>query len=156
MSEEAPSQPRSPRNELGQVAAHEVTDERRARVRELAKVGTQEEVAGEMGFSVDTLQRHYSEEYASGNRKAVLAVKTKLLGQAMGGSVNAMFRFLQLAGAVKRAPLEVTGPGGGPIPTVDLKRLTREQLEQYGRLAAIAEGLDPDAIIVEHLGDQSR
>lgn len=39
---------------------------------------------------------------------------------------------------------EVSGRGGRPIEHVDLSRLTAEELEVYGRLAAKAAGLDPD------------
>lgn len=42
--------------------------------------------------------------------------------------------------------VELTGRNGGPIETVDLSRLSQEQLEQYGRLAAIAEGEDPELV----------
>lgn len=41
---------------------------------------------------------------------------------------------------------ELTGRNGGPIEIVDLTRLSAEQLEQYGRLAAIAEGEDPELV----------
>lgn len=44
-----------------------------------------------------------------------------------------------------RTANEHTGKNGGPIETVDLSRLTDEQLEQYGALALAAEGAEPDA-----------
>jgi hypothetical protein len=47
--------------------------------------------------------------------------------------------------------LEMSGPNGRPIETVDLSRLSPKQLEEYGRLAAIAEGLDPEGVV----GDSS-
>lgn len=132
---------------------HEVTQEKRERVRLLAKIGSAESVAEAMGFSVKTLDRHYAEDYKAGRKEAVHGVKSKLLTQALGGSVNAMWKYLQLMGEVKRQPMVVTGPNGGPVQTVDLSRLSDKQLEDYGRLAAIAAGLDPDAIIVEHIED---
>lgn len=133
---------------------HEVTDAKRARVRELSKIGTQEEVADRMGFSVDTLQRHYIKEWREGHSESTMAIKARLLQAAMGingapGSVNAMWKFLTLMGAIPRQSLALTGPGGGPIEAVDLTKLTAEQLTEYGRLAAIAQGLDPDGIVFE-------
>lgn len=46
---------------------------------------------------------------------------------------------------------EHTGKNGRPIETVDLSKLNDEQLEAYGRLCMIVEGLDPGA---EQAGDE--
>lgn len=151
MSQEAPSEDDAPPVNKGGRPPHQPTPESRARVRRLAKVASQEQIARKMGFSVETLVRHYGDEWQDAQLGAILAVKTKLLSQALRGSVNAQFKFLQMMGAVRQS-VELTGPGGGPIQHVDLTRLSREELAEYGRLAAIAEGIDPDSILIEPAG----
>lgn len=136
---------------------HEVTDEMLDKVRLLAKVcDSYEAVAVTLRsegvqISAATIQRHYHAEYMEGRRTAINGLRSKLMTAAMGGSVNAIWKALCLLGEVKRQPIEVTGPGGGPVQTVDLTRLSDKQLEEYGRLAAIAEGIDPDSIFIENI-----
>jgi hypothetical protein len=134
---------------------HEVTEEMRAQVRLLAKVSDQEVIAATLKISPNTLRRHYHDDYLAGRREAIQGVKSKLLTQALGGSVNAAWKYLQLMGEVKRQPIAVTGPDGGPVQTVDvdLTRLSGQQLKDYGRLAALAEGIDPDSILFEIVDD---
>jgi hypothetical protein len=151
MSQEAPSDDEDLPGKPGRPP-HQPTPQSRSRVRRLAKVGSQEQVARKMGFSVETLVRYYADEWQDAQTGAIIAVKTKLLGQALRGSVNAQFKYLQLMGQVRPQSVELTGPNGGPIQHVDLSRLSPEELEEYGRLAAIAEGIDPDSILIEPTG----
>lgn len=129
---------------------HEVTQENRDKIRLLAKIGSRETVAEAMGFSRWTLTKYYDEDFKAGEREAVNAVKTKVLSQALEGNMNAAKTFLQMKGELKRHTV-VSAPDGGPVQIVDLTRLNEKQLEQYGRLSAIAAGLDPDGIIIEPL-----
>lgn len=44
----------------------------------------------------------------------------------------------------QRDQVGIGSPSGGPIEHVDLSRLTADELDAYGRLAARAAGLDPE------------
>lgn len=129
---------------------HQPTDESRARVRQLAKVKTSKtSIAKEMGIGPTAFARHYTEDWEQGRGEAESAVLAKLLAQGLAGNANAGFKYLTLMGMVAPKRVEVTGKDGGPVEHVDLSRLTAEQLEQYGRLAATAAGVDPDSILFE-------
>jgi hypothetical protein len=78
--------------------AHEVTPEKRAQVRTLAKVCSQELVAQAMGFSVDTLQRYYLEDFNAGKQQAIQAVGAKLLQRALDGHTAEMIFYLKTQG----------------------------------------------------------
>lgn len=145
------------------------TDEQRKRVRELAKVfpaAGRQMIARLMGFSVATLDRHFADEMELGRAELAVTIGTQMINRAINvdavgadgkplakGDLKAMeFVLTHMCGWTKR--VEVTGRGGGPIrtETVDLTRLSEAQLREYGRLAAIAEGLDPDALIATTIG----
>lgn len=133
---------------------HVPTDALHARVRSLAKVKTsQGSLAKELGIGLTEFRRHYVEDWDAGREEAKQALITKLLAQGMAGNTNAAMKYMIAMGMVAPTPkrIEHTGKDGGPIQTVDLSRLSAEDLELYGRLAARSEGLDPDAIIIENV-----
>lgn len=139
---ERPVDPETGRKVMGNLP-FEPTDAQRADVELYAKVMSQAMIAEALGISVDTLTRHFRKELDRGKREAVSAVGAKLLAKAMAGSIPCMIFYLRTQGKWSTR-LELTGPEGGPIEKIDLSRLTPEQLEEYGRLAASAAGLNPD------------
>lgn len=118
------AQPNPKAENLGKIGnpPHEVTEELRAKVRELAATANQETVARLCGFSADTLQRHYLEDYRAGEADAIQDVKRMLLEQARAGSVAAGKAFLGMKGEL-RYRFEHSGPNGGPIRTIDQAKL---------------------------------
>lgn len=61
-------------------------------------------------------------------------------------AVSAIAEANKMQGSHAPAKLHHGGANGGPIEHIDLSRLTEEELNAYGRLAARVSGLDPDAI----------
>lgn len=129
------------------------TEEQRTRARALAKAfppSSEKYIALLLGISVSTLQRHFREDMDHGRAEMLAAIGAQFINRAMdGGSPTSKgdidaqkFILARLGGWSNK--VEVAGHGGGPIEHVDLSRLTDEQLEAYGRLAAIAAGVDPD------------
>lgn len=116
--------------------AHKPTDTKREMVRKWIKVLTIDQVAIKMGMGRDTLLRHYREELDAGVTDAVAAIGAKVLAQAMNGDKASQFFFLKTRGKWSQR-VEVTGPGGGPVQTVDpalLASLTDEEFDLYERL----------------------
>jgi hypothetical protein len=139
-------------NASSEAGEHEPTPETRARVRTLAKVKTaQTRIAKELGIGAGEFKRLYQEDWDAGRDEAQTGLLGKLLAQGMAGNANAAFKYLTLMGMASPKRVEHTGKDGGPIQHVDLTRLSADQLEQYGRLSAIAEGIDPDSILIEHV-----
>lgn len=131
------------------------TDQQRAEVRALAQIfppHAQHHIAIRLDISEDTLSRHFRYELARGRADMLAAVGAQMIKRAIHGA-NAegvtgdpdMQKFI-MARLGGWGRVEVTGPGGGPIQTIDLSRLNAEQFYEYGRLSAIAEGIDPDSI----------
>lgn len=117
-------------------------------VRELATERPRESVARKLGISLTTLKTHYEADYVLGQDEGEATLMAKLFNQGKAGNANAAWKWMARKGLTvpERQPGDVPGRKIGQI---DLSRLNDDQLEQYGRLAAIAEGLDPDAIIIE-------
>jgi DNA-binding CsgD family transcriptional regulator len=68
---------------------HEVTDEKRRQVRELAGLQiSQQEIADVMGISADTIQRHYSEDFHQGRAAFALKVRKHAFNLALGELVD--------------------------------------------------------------------
>jgi hypothetical protein len=108
--------------------AHEPTAENRLKVRTLAKVCSQELIAQAMGFSVDTLQKYYLDDFNEGKQQAIQAVGAKLLERALKGHTAEMIFYLKThAGWTTR--VEVGGPGGGPVK-VDLTSFLAGKTEE--------------------------
>lgn len=135
---------------MGQIGnpPHIATEQNRETVRLYAKVMSQEMIASAIGVSVDTLQRHYRAELDAGKREAIAAVGGKLLAKAMAGNLTAMIFYLRTQGGWS-AKHEITGPGGGPLRTVDLTAFLADkseeelaQFEHFLEALATAGGLD--------------
>lgn len=141
-----------------------VTDEMRAKCRTLAKTMKGEQqaarswIASQMGISVSTLDRHFSEELIAGRAEIVASVGATFVGVVMGTvtvskeRLDAMKFFLSRMGGWS-TKLEVGGIPGRPIETVDLTGLSAAAFREYGRQAAIQAGLDPDEAVGPPLDD---
>jgi hypothetical protein len=138
------------------------TEEQREKVRQYAKtfpIAGERHIAVLMGFSRDTLRRHFGEDLELGRAQMLAAIGAQMVSRAVNaGAVGAdqqpvakgdldaqKFVLARLGGWSTK--VEVAGRDGGPIESVDLSRLTPDQLESYGRLAAAAAGMDPDSVV---------
>lgn len=132
------------------------TEEQRLKVRTYAKtfpVHGEHYIARLIGVSRDTLRRHFADDLELGRAEMLASVGSQMINRALNaeaetvkGDLDAQkFILARLGGWTTK--VEVGGRGGRPIEHVDLSRLTAEQLEEYGRLAAIAEGLDPEDVV---------
>lgn len=103
------------------------TDQQRQEIMTLAKVTNQEGAAIVMGISVDTIDRHFREEWNRGAAQAVVMVGGKLLDKALKGhgpSIN-FYLATRGKGAYSRR-IEVTGANGGPVKHYDLSNFSPE------------------------------
>lgn len=113
----------------------------------------QREIAALTGINRSTLQAHYREEMDKGRSEVLAAIAAQEVKAAIDGDHTAKGsaesrRFVLVRNLWNKQLVEHSGPDGGPIEVVDLTRLSKEELELYGRLAARAEGLDPDTIVI--------
>lgn len=140
------------------------TEEQRQRVRTLAKafpVHGEHLIARMAGFSRNTLRQHFAEDMELGRAEMLAGVASQVISRAMDeekvdpntglkiarGNLDAQkFILARMGGWTTKVDMgeQASTPYGG---RVDLSRLSNEQLEEYGRLAAIAEGLDPEDIV---------
>lgn len=109
---------------------HVYSEELAQRIYDLAQFATMEQTAAKVGISEQTLRRHYRESWDAGRTEALVDVKKGVLEQARTGNMNAAKVFLAMNGELKRQH-EHSGPGGGPIRTVDM-----------GVLAQLVDGKD--------------
>lgn len=144
----------------------EPTEDQRQKVRTLAKafpVHGEHMIARLAGFSRGTLRTHFAEDMEHGRAEMLAGVASQMISRALDeerldaegrkiarGNLDAQkFILARMGGWTTKVDVgdQAALPFGG---RVDLSRLTDEQLEDYGRLAAIAEGLDPEDL----LGDE--
>lgn len=134
---------------------HIPTQADRERVRTYAKVMSQPMIAAsfEPPISIDTLTRHYRAELDAGQREAVATVGAKLLAKALSGNLTAMIFYLRTRGGWATQH-QVTGPGGGPLQTIDLTAFladkSEEELanfEQFLSALATAGGIDIPSLL---------
>ena len=134
------------------------TDEQRAKVRTHAKVfpiHAEHYIAALMGFSVSTLRRHFADDLLLGRAEMLAAVGAQFVNRAMNADAETVrgdqdsqkFILARLGGWTTKVEVgdKARQPFGGQ--PVDLSRLSDADLAEYGRLAAIAEGLDPDDVL---------
>lgn len=139
------------------------TDEQRSRVRTLAQTHPEHSnhrIAIQLGISRATLERHFRDDIDLGRAQMISAIGAQMIQRALRGNdalgadgnplcpgdLDAQkFILARLGGWSTK--IEHTGKDGGPIATVDLSNLSDEELEAYGRLSAIAEGVDPEEVI---------
>lgn len=140
----------------------EPTEEQRAKVRTLAKtfpVHGEHYIARLMGFSRDTLRRHFSDDMEMGRAEMLASVGSQMVNRALDsenktvkGDLDAQKYILARLGGWT-TKVELAGRDGRPIETVDLSGMTPAALREYGRVAAIQQGLDPDEAVGPSLDD---
>lgn len=137
------------------------TEEQRLKVRAHAKVfpiHAEHYIAALMGFSLSTLRRHFADDLLLGRAEMLAAVGAQFVNRAMnaeatgpdgqpvakGDQDSQKFILARLGGWTTKVEVgdKARQPFGGE--PVDLSRLSDAELAEYGRLAAIAEGQDPD------------
>lgn len=139
------------------------TEEQRQQAKTLSQVfprHAEHFIAAKMGISRSTLERHFRDDMTLGRAEMLASVGAQLIQLAIRGKdavntdgkllapgdLDAMkFILARLGGWTTK--VEMTGKDGGPIESVDLSRLSKKDLEEYGRLAALAEGLDPEEVV---------
>lgn len=145
------------------------TEEQRKKVRALAKTCKHEQpmarewIASQLGISTRTLDRHFKDDLIAGRGEVVASLGAWLIGVAMG-TVNGEAVTKERMDAVKfalarmggwSAKVEMSGPDGRPMEVVDLSGMTPAALREYGRQAAIQQGLDPDETVGPPLDDDA-
>lgn len=132
------------------------SDEQRQQVRTYAKTfpeHSNHRIAILMGISRSTLEKHFRADLDLGRAQMLAAVGAQVINAALNAEAETAkgdrdlqkFILARLGGWSTK--VEHSGKDGRPIEHVDLSRLTPEQLEQYGRIAAIAEGMDPEDVV---------
>ena len=111
---------------------HKPTAETRAQVEALSGYGVrQDEIALYLDIDPKTLRSHYREQLDKGTVKANVAVARSLHKQAIEGNVSAAIFWMKArAGWREKHEVELTGPGGGPIQTLDASRLSDAALKE--------------------------
>lgn len=125
------------------------TEQQREQVRVYSAHLTDDMISSALGISHATLRKHFRAELDVGRRELLFDVSQLVATQARAGCTNSQRMIMQRYGLLK-SRVELTGKDGGPVEhtEVDLSRLTDEQLEEYGKLAAITGGYDPDALTI--------
>lgn len=134
------------------------TDEQRATVRAHAKVfpiHAEHYIARLIGVSLSTLRRHFADDLELGRAEMLASVGAQMINRSLDanaqsakGDLDAQkFILARLGGWTTKVEVgdKARQPFGGA--PVDLSRLSDADLAEYGRLAAIAEGLDPDDVV---------
>lgn len=142
---------------IGNVG-YQPTEEQRIEVRNYAKcfpVHGEHFIARLMGFSRSTLNNYFEDDLLLGRAQMIAGIGAQMINRAMDagaktaiGDIEAQkYVLARLGGWTTKVDMFMSGPGGKPVEIVDLSRLTEDELEEYGRLAAVAEGLDPDEVV---------
>lgn len=134
------------------------TDDQRLKVRSHAKVfpvHAEHYIAALIGVSLSTLRRHFADDLLLGRAEMLAAVGAQFVNRAMNAEAETVkgdqdsqkFILARLGGWTTKVEVgdKARQPFGGA--PVDLSRLSDADLAEYGRLAAIAEGLDPDDVL---------
>lgn len=132
------------------------TEEQRELVRTYAKtfpVHAEENIATLLGIHRSTLRLHFGADIKLARAQMLASVGAQMINRAMDainqtvkGDIEAQkFVLARLGGWTTK--VELTGRDGAPVETIDLSGMSAEALREYGRNAAIAEGLDPDEVV---------
>lgn len=134
------------------------TDDQRSKVRAHAKVfpiHAEHYIAALIGVSLSTLRRHFADDLTLGRAEMLASVGAQVVNRSLNanaetatGDLDAQkFILARLGGWTTKVEMgeKARQPFGGE--PVDLSRLSDAELAEYGRLAAIAEGLDPDDVV---------
>lgn len=121
---------------------HKPTDETRAQVLALVGYGIrQDEIARFLSVDPKTLRKHYRDELDTGVVAANEAVARSLHKQATEGNVAAAIFWMKArAGWREKQEVELTGPGGGPIQTLDTSKLSDAALKELLSARAATDG----------------
>lgn len=146
------------------------TEEQRAQVRNLAMAISEvsnEKIAVKLGISRSTLERHFENDLALGRADLAAQAGAQLISLALQGegAKNAegkviapgnldALKFLLARRCAWTTKVEMTGKDGRPMEVVDLTGLSPAALREYGRQAAIQQGLDPDEAVGPPLDDE--
>lgn len=162
---DSPGEPPAPARGRGAQPGHfgnqpfVPTAEQRERARTLAKtfpVHGEHYIARLLGISRMTLRTHFADDLELGRAEMLASVGAQMInrainaeGETIKGDIDAQkFILARMGGWTTKVEVGEKGArpfGGGPAP--DLSRLNKEELDEYGRLSAIAEGLDPDEVV---------
>lgn len=144
------------KSEDGRFVPFEMREGERERVLSMAKVLTPRQIGlllrDGQPVSESTIKRHFPEELALGRAQAVSGLAESLYTSCFDADGNltdkkqASWLLERLGDPGQFAPqrLELTGPGGGPIQTVDvaaLAGLDDDKLSKLGELASIVASL---------------
>lgn len=130
---------------------HAPTAATRQAVEMMAAAGIpSEDVARVLGITKPTLRKHYRAELDTASAKANAKVAQSLFKKATGDgpqAVTAAIFWLKTRARWKDTTShEISGPNGGPIQTMDLTKLSNEQLSTLeGILGPLAASGDDDA-----------
>lgn len=144
------------------------TEDQRQRVRTLAKtfpVHGEHFIARLVGISRDTLRRHFADDLELGRAEMLAGIGSQMINRALDadrtgddgkpiakGDLDAQkFILARLGGWTTK--VEMSGKDGRPIETVDLSGMSVAALREYGRQAAIQNGLDPDEAVGPAIDD---
>lgn len=119
-------------------AQHKPTAETMAQVEALSGYGVRhDEIALYLDIDPKTLRKHYRAQLDKGTVKANVGVARSLHKQATEGNVTAAIFWLKSrAGWREKQEVELTGPGGGPIQTLDTSNLSDAALQELMRARA--------------------
>ena len=118
----------------GRPPSHVRTEVTIKQVEAMASYGVpRDHVAAILGICTKTLRKHYGDVLAIATSKANSLVAQSLFNRAVKGDgpsavTAAIFWLKTRARWRERDVHEITGPGGGPIQTVDLTKLSDAQL----------------------------
>jgi len=124
-------------------APHNPTPETQAQVEALSGYGVRhDEIALYLGIDPKTLRKHYRKQLDAGAVKANVSVARSLHKQATeGGNVAAAIFWLKArAGWREKQEVELSGPGGGPIQTLDTTKLSDAALKELLSARAAPDG----------------
>lgn len=122
---------------------HSPSEETRAEVRALSGFGiTQDDIARYLDIDPKTLRKHYRDELDTGTTHANAEVARSLHKQATeGGNVAAAIFWMKArAGWREKQEVELSGPGGGPIATLDASKLSDAALKELMSARAATDG----------------
>jgi hypothetical protein len=140
----------------------EPTEEQREKVRTYAKTfpeHSNHRIAILLGISRSTLEKHFRHDLDLGRAQMLAAVGAQVINAAMNAESETAkgdrdlqkFILARLGGWSTK--VEMSGKDGRPIETVDLSGMSKAQLREYGRAAAVAAGLDPDEAVGPSIDD---
>ena len=126
------------------VTPHKPTPETTAQVEALSGYGVRhDEIAIYLDIAPKTLRKHYREQLDKGHIKANVGVARSLHKQATEGNVAAAIFWLKSrAGWREKVDVELTGPGGGPLQSIDVSGMSTAALKELTNACRQSAGED--------------